>query len=236
MYDLHVHTNLSIGEDPVQNVADMAKRLGIKGIGIARYYSGTAIGELPGVEGIDLINCVIIKPSNVNELAELSRKARNKAEILMVHGGNYEINRAACENSMIDVLCHPELGRRDSGLDHVCARAAADNEVALEINFREILESYRRHRTYVLSSMMKNIKLASKYGANIVTASGAVSRWGLRSGRELASITNLLGLNLGDAIATSSTIPEEMITKNRNKLANKEWLGVKIVDDRDDKA
>lgn len=229
-YDLHVHTLMSIGENSVEECAEIAKKLGINGIGICRYFTGK-LDEIPKIQGIELINCVMIKPSNTEELLEMARKVRDKTEILMVHGGDYDVNRAACENSMIDILCHPELGRRDSGLDHICAKAAADNNVAIEVNFREVLESHKRQRIYVLSAMRRNISLCKKYDAKIVTSSGAVSKWSMRSGRELAALTHVLGLDLGTSIDTVSMIPEEMIRTNREKLAGTRWEGVSIVSD-----
>ena len=209
-YDLHIHTSFSIGENSVEEIAEMAKRLGFAGIGIARYYSGSSLDELPKVDGIDIINSVI----------------------LMVHGVDYDINRAACENPMIDVLCHPELGRRDSGLDHICVKSAADNNVAIEINFREVLESYKRHRVYVLSSIKKNAKLCTKYDTPIITNSGAVNKWSMRSGRELASVTNLIGIELGAAIASVSETPERIVRINREKIAGRRWEGVEIVNEK----
>ncbi|MFH0948976.1 MAG: RNase P subunit p30 family protein [Candidatus Aenigmatarchaeota archaeon] len=227
-YDLHVHTNLSIGENTVEEAAQMAKNLGIGGIGIVRYFNGTKMSELPVVDGIDIVNAVMLKPTSAEELDELAKKARVSAEILMVHGGDYGINRVACENPMIDILCHPELGRKDSGLDHICIRAAEENEVAIEINFREILESYRRHRVSVLAFMRTNIKVCQKYDTMVLTTSGAVSKWGLRAGRELAAITHILGMELTEAIDTISAIPEQMTNKNRERLAGKRWEGAKI--------
>lgn len=228
-YDLHAHSNLSIGENTAEEIAEFAKKLGFAGIGIVRYYDGK-IAELPKIEGIDIISSVIIKPSSIDELNALASRIRNKVEVLMVHGGDYDINRAACENPMVDVLCHPELGRKDSGIDHICAKAAADNNVAIEINFREILESHKRHRVYILSAMRKNAMLCSKYGARMVSVSSAVTKWGMRSGRELASIAYLLGLELGAAISTVSDVPESIARMNREKLADKRWEGVSVVD------
>jgi ribonuclease P/MRP protein subunit RPP1 len=229
-YDLHVHTMLSIGENTVDECAEMARKLGINGIGIARYFNGT-LEELPRIEGVDLINCLIIKPSNPEELQNLAKKARIKAEVLMVHGGDYKVNRAACENSYIDVLCHPELGRRDSGLDHTCIKVAADNNVAIEVNFREVLESHKRQRVYVLSAMRKNVALCRKYDAKVITTSGSVSKWSIRAGRELAALTHLLGLELGIAIDSVSAVPEEIVRTNREKLAGRRWEGVSIVEE-----
>ena len=229
-YDLHVHTSLSIGENSVEDMAVMGKRLGLTGIGVVRYYAGS-MTELPQVDGIDIIPAIMLKASNANELNTLAEKARNRTELLMVHGGDYDVNRAACENPLIDVVCHPELGRKDSGLDHICIRAAHDNNVAIEVNFREVLESYKRNRVYVLSSIRKNIELCRKYETPIVTSSSAVTKWGMRSGRELAALSHILGLELGKAIDTTSVIPERIIQHNREKLSGKRTEGVREVEE-----
>jgi ribonuclease P/MRP protein subunit RPP1 len=230
-YDMHVHTNLSIGEDSVDEMANFAKRLGLSGIAIVRYYTHQKLSELPKIEDIDLVNTAIIKPNSAEELATMAQKIRNDVEMLTVHGGDYDVNRAACENSMIDILAHPELGRKDSGLDHICAKAARENGVAIEVNFREVLESYKKRRVFVLSAIKRNIKLCRNYDVKIITTSGAVNRWGLRSGRELAAISNLLGMDLGTAIDSASTVPEEILRVNREKLAGTRWEGVSIVEE-----
>ena len=227
-YDLDVHTSLSIGENSVGEIAEMAKRLDLAGIGVVRYYGHTV--ELPKIEGLDVVNCLMLKATRPDELNQMLDKARSHAEVLLVHGGNYEVNRAACETSAADVLCHPELGRKDSGLDHICVRAAHDNNVAIEINFREVLESYKRNRIYVLSSLKKNIELCRKYETPIIVSSSAVTKWGLRSGRELAAIAHLLGLELGAAIDAASSIPEQIVKINREKHAGKRYEGVSIED------
>jgi ribonuclease P/MRP protein subunit RPP1 len=227
-YDLEIHSTVSIGENIVEEMAHMAKRLGLNGIGIVSYFPD--IIEIPKLEEIDIVSCVMLKPSSAGELNQLARKSRKKAEVLLVHGGEYEINRAACENPLIDVLCHPELGRKDSGLDHICMKAAHDNNVAVQINFREILESYKRNRIYVFSSIKKNIKLCQKYAVPIVTCSSAVTKWGMRSGRELAAIAYLMGLDLGKAIETASTLPETIVSKNRDRLSGKIWEGIELED------
>ncbi|MBI2578238.1 MAG: hypothetical protein HYW26_00855 [Candidatus Aenigmarchaeota archaeon] len=230
-YDMHVHTTLSIGENTLGDIADFAKKLGLNGLGIVRYYSGGKIEQLAKRSDIDIVDAVMLKPASPEELNRLAEKVRARSEILMVHGGNYDVNRAACENPLIDVLCHPELGRNDSGIDHIVAKAAAENDVAVEINFREVLESYKRQRVHILSSMRKNVKLCEKYEAKIITASGAISKWNMRPGRDLAALSHLLGLELGKAIDTVTTIPEEMVRANREKLEGKRWEGVSIVEE-----
>ncbi len=224
-YDLHVHTKLSIGENSIEDMVAMGMQLGLEGIAIVQYHDN--LQELPEIDHI--ISAIILKPETSEELNTLANKFRNKCDLLLVHGGLYNVNRAACENPMIDILCHPQLGRKDSGIDHICAKAAHENNVAIEINMRQILESSRRHRIYVLSSMERNIKLCKKYGAPVITTSGAASKWGMRSGREMSAFAYLMGLELGTAIASTSTVPENMIKTNREKLAGKRWEGVRVL-------
>ena len=133
---------------------------------------------------------------------------------------------------MVVVLCHPELRRKDSGLDHICVKAEADNEVAIEVNFREIAELFGLHRVRVLSSLRKNIELCKKYEAPLIFASSAVNKWGLRSGRELASLAYMLGLELPKAIDAASAVPHSLVSKNREKLENRRWEGARIVGER----
>lgn len=232
-YDLHVHSTLSIGESSPEEILDFAKKLGLNGVGIVRYYNGREpqkIEAKTGSENIDVVNAVMLKPKSPGELNTLAEKARKKAEVLMVHGGDYDINRAACENPLIDVLCHPELGRKDSGLDHICAKAAAENKVAMEINFREILESYKKQRVHVIAAMKKNAMLCENYNASVVATSGAVTKWNMRAPRDLAAVANILGLKLGKAIESVSTVPETIVKQNREKLAGRRWEGVTIVE------
>jgi ribonuclease P/MRP protein subunit RPP1 len=224
---LHVHTNLSIGENTIEEMVVFAKQLGLSGIGIVRYFP--AQEQIVNRDDFDLVNVIMLKASKPDDLSDMIKKSRKKAEILMVHGGDFDINRTACEDPMVDVLCHPEFNRKDSGLDHICVKAATDNDVAIEVNFREISESFGMHRVRILSSIRKNIELCKKFNTPLIVSSSAVNKWGLRSGRELASIANVMGIDLSTAIDTASIIPENMVLRNREKLQNRRWEGSKVI-------
>jgi len=219
-YDLHVRSAATTGENTSGEMAAMATRLGLKAIAMPGATEKTGDAEI--------ISCHMIETQNIQELAEEARKYRDNCEILMVSGGSYEINRAACENSLIDVLCHPGRGRRDSGLDHVAIKAAADNNVAIEINLREILESYRKNRVRVLEGIKRNVFLCRKFNTSIVITSGAHTKWGMRAGRELAAVGVLAGMELADAIDSVSMVPQKILETNRAKLSGKKWEGMEI--------
>jgi len=214
-----------------------AEKLGYFGIAICdTYQSKEKLDELieaiKNVETeIEVYPGVYIQAKDVIELKDIINKTREKVLVILVAGGSYEINRAACEDSRVDILAHPERGRIDNGLDQVCLEAAAQNDVAIQINFREILYSFRKPRSYVLNHIAKNIRLTDHYRTPVIVCSGAQNVWDMRAPRELVSIANVLGLDLGKAFLSATTVPLQIINNNKKTLeGEKVTEGVEIVE------
>jgi len=216
-YDLHVEI-----EDlkEIDEVIEISKKLGYSGIGITLKYANlNDLKELKKIKSeIDLVSCVEISAQGVKELKRKISKARKIVDIVIVSGGDYKINRAAAEDSRVDILSHPEYKRMDSGVDHIIARAAGENNVAIEINFHEILETFRKIRAHVLGHMRNNIHLALEYNVPIVITSSALNKWELRGPRELAAIGQAIGMSLEDSMKSVSDIPKGIVDENRRKL------------------
>jgi RNase P/RNase MRP subunit p30 len=119
------------------------------------------------------------------------------------------------------LLCHPSLNRTDNGLDEVCLNAAAANNVAVEINFREVLNSYRRQRSIILNNLATNVRLCSALRVPLIVASGAQSTDDMRDPRELISLANLAGLDISRSFAALSDVPAGMIETNKRKLLDR---------------
>lgn len=234
-FDLHVHSAFSGGESSLEEIAKTAKLLGYHGICLVFYYQDEKQKEMLEAEieklkkevGIEIY--LGFEARNLKELKELSRKRRS-FDLLLARGGEVEMNRKACETREVDILTHPEYQRNDSGLDHVSVRFAAENDVAIELNLREILISSKASRAKVLANMARNVKLAKKYGAKIIVCSGAVSHWELRDPLCLASLATQLGLELKEAKEAVSKIPEKIVEKIKERRSEN-WIrpGVKIV-------
>jgi ribonuclease P/MRP protein subunit RPP1 len=236
-YDLHLQSNLSGGENSIEEIVRFAEKLGYSGIAICdSYQDKEKIDELKKAikeveTEIEVYPGVNIKAKNVNELKEIINKVREKVLVVVVSGGNYNINRAACEDSRVDILAHPELGRIDSGLDQVCLEAATQNNVAIQINFKEILYSFRKPRSYILNHITKNIRLTDHFRTPVIICSDAQSTWDMRAPRELVSIANVLGLDLGKAFLGVTSIPQQIVEDNKKILeGTKITEGVEIVE------
>jgi ribonuclease P/MRP protein subunit RPP1 len=213
----------------------MAKQLGYAGICFAEYYKGeeqlkrlqTEIEKVKQKVGIEIF--LGFEARNLKELAVL-REKRRKFDVLLARGGDLRLNREAVETAEVNILTHPEYERTDPGLNHVLAKLAAKNNVAIEINFREILVSNRRTRSMILKHMAHNVKLTKKYKTPIIACSGALSHWDICDPQCLISFVSLLGLQLNEAKATASKIPEKIIKQIKERKSEK-WIapGIKVI-------
>jgi len=234
-FDLHVHSAFSGGESDLEQLAETAKQLGFNGICFVFYYQDdrqkdillaemNRIGKEIGIE-----TYLGFEARDLKELRVLTNKRRS-FDILLVRGGDLELNRAACETPEVDILTHPEYQRNDPGLDHVCMKFAAKNKVAIEMNFREILISNKATRAKIMYNIKHNIEVAKKYHAPVILCSGAISHWELRSPECLISMATQLGLELKDAKKSISEVPENIIKRVKERKSKK-WVmpGVKVV-------
>lgn len=234
-YDLHVHSAFAEGQSSLEQLAETAKLLGYKGICFSAYFIGDSqikqlkekIADVQKKTGLEIF--LGFEARNAKELEKL-RTRRKKFDLLLVHGGDLELNRLACETSEVDLLTHPELERNDSGLNHVLVKAAAKNNVAIEINFREVSLASKKTRGKILANLQKNIELAKKFGATIVLSSGAISHFELKDPQILASFATQIGMDLKDATESVSKIPQEILKENKKRLGGK-WImpGVEVV-------
>lgn len=239
-YDLNIKSKLSEGDNTIQEIADFAKKLGYTGVVINEVFESVdKINELKEeiakVEtDIEIYPGVTIQAQNIKDLSELKNtisKVRDKVLIVTVAGGDYRVNRLACEDPRVDILTHPELDRIDGGLDEPSLKAAVVNNVIIEINFKEVLNSFRKPRSYLLNHIATNIKLCDHFRVPIVVSSSAKNIWDMRPPREMVALINSLGLDLGKAFAAVTSIPQTIIKNNKKTLdGTRITEGVEIVE------
>jgi ribonuclease P/MRP protein subunit RPP1 len=234
-FDMHVHSAFSGGESSLEQLATTAKQLGYKGICFAEYYKGEEqiknlqkeIEKVKQKVGIEIF--LGFEARNLKELSILKER-RRRFDVLLARGGDLKLNREAVETPEVDILTHPEYERTDSGIDNVSAKLAAKNNVAIEINFREMLVSSKRTRSMILKHMTQNVKLVKKYRAPIIACSGSLSHWDICDPQCLVSFVTLLGLELNEAKDTVSKVPEKIIEQIKERKSEK-WIapGIKVV-------
>lgn len=154
-----------------------------------------------------------LEPDDPERLKELLAAVRDDVDVVIVAGGDVDVNRAACGDTRVDVLAHPERERRDPGIDHVMARQAAENQVAIGIVFRLLLPVHGKERALLLSRLRKLVRRCTAFNTPIVAVSGAESPVELRAPRELAAVPRVLGVDAGGWLQTVSDVPVQVVRR-----------------------
>lgn len=214
-YDFGVHPAPE-GENSPEELAALAKHLGYSGLAFVPHSDKLSSGlpSVPSEGNFEIIKGVELKEENPSKLHGLIGMFRKKVDVLAVHGGSEKINRAAVENSSVDILNHPspEKGR---GLNQVLAKAAGENEVAIGLSLAALLYSRGFRRVHLLSDYRATLELARKYDVPLLLSSDAMSCFDLRAPREMAAFAELFGMEEDEALDAISTVPEKVLARNR---------------------
>lgn len=212
-YDFNVHS-IPEGKSSPQQLSELARHFGYSGIALTNHsnsegnYQASICDDFEVFKGIELV------ASNPSKLHGLIGKYRKKVDVLIVHGGSESINRAAVENSNVDILAHPQTPK-DSGLNHVLAKSASVNNVAIEFNLDALIKSRGGRRVHSISHFRKNLAIARKYDVSMILTSNAHSYFDLRAPGEMIALACLFGMTKEEAISALSETPAEIISRNR---------------------
>jgi RNase P/RNase MRP subunit p30 len=126
-----------------------------------------------------------------------SLKQKKFAGVIAVLGRSGGFNRRAVETLKINYLVSPELGdrkdslkQRDSGLNHVVAKAAKTRGVEIVINFDSLSEMGEKAKALRLARIIQNVKICRKAGCGIKI-------WGVVDEKSLKSFGEGLGMSSG---------------------------------------
>lgn len=170
-----------------------------------------------------------IKSTNINEIRKAVNKFRNNALCISVIGGDLKVNRAVLENVKIDVLSRPYLKRYDSGLNHILAKEALKNNVAIELCFEDILKSYLAPRAKIISNFRDIYTLYRKFDFPLILSSRAESLFDVKTTQDFVSVFKQTGLSEDEIISAFKTSKDILeFNKNRKDLIFK---GVRRVND-----
>ena len=178
---------------------------------------------------IDFDYTLEIKSANINEIHKTVNRFRSKASCITVVGGDLKVNRACCENIKVDVLSRPYFKRFDSGLNHVLAKEAVRNNVAVELSFKDVLKSYLSHRSKIISNFKDIYTLYRKFDFPLVLSSGAESVFDIRTTQDFTAFFKQTGLSsdeIDKSFISSKNILE--FNENRDKMI---FADVRRVDD-----
>ncbi|MCE8424095.1 MAG: ribonuclease P protein component 3 [Candidatus Methanoperedens sp.] len=209
-YDFYTHP------DNTSLMAKEGKRYGYSGLAVIGQGTNEKIifpEDFSIYRGVE----IQAKPSRVRE--EI-RKYRESDHILIVEGGEEELNRAAVETEGLDILLHP------LEFNNVLAKAASDNSVSIGFNLGLLIRLRGEARVRELKTMRINLKHSRKYKLQLILTSDAHSIYDLRAPREMVAISSLFGMTEKEAVDAMSATPLNIL---RRKSPNYIQEGIEII-------
>ncbi|MFB6184423.1 MAG: RNase P subunit p30 family protein [Haloarculaceae archaeon] len=184
------------GDSTVARQALTAAEYGFEGLVVRNHGDSPATYDrerIADTYGIDVVDGVEIRTDDRSRAAGFVGSHRDDRTIVIVHGGDVDINRFAVEQPAVDVLAHPMAD--DGDLDHVMAKAAADNGVRIEVSLRPVLREDGGSRVRALASLRKLRDLLDHYDAPFVVSADPHSHLQLRAPRELRALGTVAGFS-----------------------------------------
>ena len=180
-------------------------------------------------EDITIDYTLEIKSNNINEIRKIVNKFRNDSSCISVAGGDLKVNRAVLENIKVDVLSRPYFKRYDSGINHVLAKEALKNNVAIELCFKDVLRTYLSHRSKVISNFKDIYTLYRKYGFPLILSSRSESIFDIKTTHDFVAFFKQTGLS-DEEIENSFKSASDILDYN-NDRDNLIFKGVRRVTD-----
>ncbi|MFC5973153.1 RNase P subunit p30 family protein [Halomarina salina] len=174
-------------------------------------YDASDIGDRYDVDVVD--GCEV-RADGRSEAAGAVQSQREVRTVVCVRGG--ALNRFAVEDERVDVLTRPMC---DGDVNHVLARAAAENGVRLEFAFGRVLRTDGGERVQALRGLRKLREMVEQYDAPFVVSAGATSHLHLRAPRELVALGELVGFS---AEQVESGLAEwgRLAERNRERMSD----------------
>ena len=202
------------GEATVARLARTAADRGYEGVAVRNHGDAQPeydAGAVADASDVDVVRGIEIRTDDAGRASGLVGNYRSKRELVCVHGG--PLNRFAVEQPKVDVLAHP---MRDGDVNHVLARAAADNGVHLEFNLGRVLRRDGGARVRAVEGLRKLRELVEQYDAPFVVSADPRSHLELRAPRELCAVGEAVGLDR-ETIETGLARWGELAARNRRR-------------------
>jgi ribonuclease P/MRP protein subunit RPP1 len=215
MYEgVHAHPD---GEATVARLARTAAEYGYDGVVVRNHgdaqteYDAAAIGE---EYDIDVVSGIEIRTDEAGQASGLIGNYRSKRDVICVHGGS--LNRFAVEQPKVDVLAHP---MRDGDVNHVLAKAAAENGVHVEFNFGRVFRADGGPRVQAIQGLRKLRELVEQYDVPYVVTADPYSHLQMRGPREVLAVGETVGFDR-EAIETGLNAWDDIVERNRRRQSD----------------
>ena len=178
------------GDSSVRRMALEAKALGFDRLVAA----DTPSGEFYGIE---IYSGILIRDTAVRDLICRIKRERNNEPVVSVQAGDNGFNRAVINLKGVHILRGLHSADKNA-FDHVAAKMAADNRVAIDLDLSPLISGRGFTRQRAMHRYRDILVLERRYEFPLTISSHARSILDMRAVREITGLCSLVGMDTPD--------------------------------------
>jgi len=178
------------GDSSVRRMALEAKALGFDRLVAA----DTPSGEFYGIE---IYSGILIRDAAVRDLMSHIKRERNNEAVVSVQAGDNGFNRSVINLKGVHILRGLHSADKNA-FDHVAAKMAADNRVAIDLDLSPVISGRGFTRQRAMHRYRDILVLERRYEFPITISSHARSILDMRAVREISGLCSLVGMDTPD--------------------------------------
>jgi ribonuclease P/MRP protein subunit RPP1 len=178
------------GDSSVRRMALEAKALGFDCLVAA----DTPSGEF---YGIGIHSGILIRDTGVRDLISRIKRERNHQAVVSVQAGDNGFNRSVINLKGVHILRGLHSADKNA-FDHVAAKMAADNGVAIDLDLSPLISGRGFTRQRAMHRYRDILVLKRRYEFPITISSYARSILEMRAVREITGLCSLIGMDIPD--------------------------------------
>ena len=178
------------GDSSVRRMALEARFMGFDRLVAAGISSG-------GYYGIEISNGLLIRDTMLKDLISRVRKERNSNAVVSVQAGDNGFNRSVTGVKGVHILRGIQSADK-TAFDHVTAKMAADNRVAIDIDLSPLISGKGVIRQRAIHRYRDILMLERRFEFPITLSSHARSILEMRAVREISGLCSLLDMDAPD--------------------------------------
>jgi ribonuclease P/MRP protein subunit RPP1 len=176
------------GDSSVRRLALEARELGFDSI--------VAIDTPPSTfEGVAILSGILVREGGMKEVMSRMKRAKGTPAVISVQAGDAGFNRAVAGLRGVHILRGIHAADKN-GFDHVTAKMAADNRVAIDIDLSALIAARGIARQRALQRYRDVMVLQNRFEFPLTVSSNARSVLDLRATREISGLLTLLDMDL----------------------------------------
>jgi ribonuclease P/MRP protein subunit RPP1 len=180
-----------IGDASVRRLALEAAALGFDSIVAADTPSGT-------YGGVEVRSGLMIRDLPVKDVISAVKRSKDSGRVLSVNAANNSFNRAVIGIKGVHIL-RGITSADKLAFDHVTAKMAADNRVAVDIDLSSLIAGRSVARQRAIHRYRDILVLEQRFEFPITLSTHARSQLDMRNVRDITGLCSLLGMDTPDA-------------------------------------